>query len=111
MKRECCVERKGDSMVKKKYKIDAVLYEKRCFPVIRDRYTSEEYQKHQPYIFAAAYFEGENPDIDLGFNPKDGCIYVNSIDELIPPALHSDDRKRFVAMVKKCMIKASDNYE
>lgn len=47
----------------------------------------------------------DDKHLTKGFDSKDGYCYVDSIDELIPPALTPADKQRLIAEIKKHLIK------
>ena len=92
----------------KKFKIGSVDYEF-CFTskTIKSDYSDSDGS-------AISFFWGDWADFPLGyddkhltkgFDPKDGYCYVDSIDELIPPALTPADKQRLIAEIKKHLIK------
>lgn len=88
----------------KKYKISSAVYEF-AFRYIQDKYSVKDYALIDEFMSAWVDHPTQNVDKERGFFIKDGYDYVDSIDELIPNNLSINDKKRFVAEVKKNLIK------
>ncbi|WP_019205527.1 hypothetical protein [Limosilactobacillus ingluviei] len=92
----------------KKFKIDSVHYEF-CFTskIVKGKYSQDEMEIISTFWSNWADFP-LGYDIDhqtIGFEPNDGCCYVDSIDELVPPMLTPADKQRLIAEIKKHLIK------
>lgn len=90
-------------MAKKKYRIGSVDYEF-CFAngVIKGQYTDQEVREISHFWFSWADCPlGTSPFYpDKGFDPNDCNDYVDDIEELIPPQLTPDDRKRLIKRIR-----------
>lgn len=90
----------------KRYRISPVDYENAGL-VIKDKYNPEKIGEISNFMGNwFCYPLGFDDDHkEIGFEPVDAYIYFDSINELIPPALTSSDKKRLITEIKKHLIK------